>query len=646
VEVNSALANMLGYEATELCGKNFVELTHPQDRAESIKAVELLRSGNPVGRVEKRYLKKDGSVLWADVNLAALRNAEGEITNFVVHIMDISERKRIEAKLARDEQALRNSERFARSTVDALSAHIAILDESGTIITVNGAWRAFALANPPVSANVNEGANYFAVCDTAVGHDSEGAAAFAAGIRSVLRGEMDIFEQEYPCSSPQEVRWFLGRVTRFPEAGDCRAVVAHVDITKRKLAEEETKKAASFLHTLLNAIPIPIFHKGKDGRYIGANRAFGEFFGLALDDVIGKTVFGIVPPEHARYYNSKDEELYARPGVQVYSAEAKNALGELREVIFHKATFDDASGQPSGIIGAILDVTDRKRAEAELSHARKLEAVGQLAAGIAHEINTPAQYVGDGIYFMKEAFESYKPLIEIYRSATKALEQMGANIDLVRAARELESEIDLEYILANVPGSFDRCIDGISRISNIVRAMKEFSHPDQREKSSADLNLALQNTLIIAHNEYKYVANVETRLGSIPPVLCHLGDLNQVFLNLIVNAAHAIGEVIDRETNKGLIRISTLQEGDYVRIDISDNGGGIPEEIRERIFEPFFTTKPVGKGTGQGLAIARSIIVDKHSGMLTFESEVGFGTTFRIRLPLGGKTSVFGEDSP
>jgi len=646
VEVNNALANMLGYNEAELRGKSFVELTYPEDRKESIEAVASLRAGQPLGRLEKRYSRKDGSVLWADVNLAALRNAEGEVINFVVHVSDISERKRIEAKLAQDEEALRRSERFARSTVDALSANIAILDESGSIITVNAAWRTFADANPPISTNVNEGANYIAVCDRAEGRDSEGAATFADGIRSVLRGDIETFEQEYPCSSPNEVRWFLGRVTRFPDAGVCRAVVAHVDITKRKVAEESTKKGAAFLNTLLDAIPIPIFHKGTDGRYIGANRAFGEFFGMGVADIIGKTVFDIVPAELAKHYERKDEDLYAKPGVQVYNAEARNGQGELREVVFHKATFEDEDGFSGGIIGAILDVTDRKRAEAELGHSRKLEAVGQLAAGIAHEINTPAQYVGDGVYFMKEAFESYKPLLDKYRSATVALEHTGANLELVHEIREVESEIDLDYILTNIPGSFDRCIDGISRISSIVRAMKEFSHPDQREKSAADLNQALQNTLIIAHNEYKYVADVETALGDVPPVLCHLGDLNQVFLNLIVNAAHAIGDVIDKEREKGLIRISTLQVGDCVRIDVSDNGGGIPSEIRERIFEPFFTTKQVGKGSGQGLAIARSIVVDKHNGMLTFESHVGVGTTFTIRLPLDGKSSTCREELP
>jgi PAS domain S-box-containing protein len=292
-------------------------------------------------------------------------------------------------------------------------------------------------------------------------------------------------------------------------------------------------------------------------------------------------------------------------------------------------------GGKQSLQATVRDLSEQRQIEIELAHARKLEAVGQLAAGIAHEINTPTQYVGDGVHFLKEAFEGYQRLISQYRHAVETLESAGGSA-LTSGIRETEEEIDLAYLEANVPGSFESCQDGISRISTIVRAMKAFSHPDQREKSLADLNQALQTTLAVAKNEYKYVAEVVTEFGDLPAVLCHVGALNQVFLNLIVNAAHAIGDVVAQGGSKGKIHIKTLKEGDLARIDISDTGSGIPEAIRKRIFEPFFTTKEVGRGTGQGLAIARSIVVTKHKGSLTFESEVGKGTTFTIRLPIGG----------
>jgi two-component system, NtrC family, sensor kinase len=295
-------------------------------------------------------------------------------------------------------------------------------------------------------------------------------------------------------------------------------------------------------------------------------------------------------------------------------------------------------GGRQSLQATVRDISEQRQAEIELAHARKLEAIGQLAAGIAHEINTPTQYVGDGVHFLKEAFEGYRRLVGQYQQAVATLEAAGGSA-LTKEIRATEEEIDLAYLEANVPGSFESCQDGISRISTIVRAMKAFSHPDQREKALADLNQALQTTLAVARSEYKYVAEIVTEFGDLPAVLCHVGALNQVFLNLIVNAAHAIGDVVAQGGSKGKIHVKTLKEGDLARIDISDTGSGIPEAIRQRIFEPFFTTKGVGKGTGQGLAIAHSIVVTKHHGSLTFESEVGKGTTFTIRLPIGGEES-------
>jgi signal transduction histidine kinase len=276
-------------------------------------------------------------------------------------------------------------------------------------------------------------------------------------------------------------------------------------------------------------------------------------------------------------------------------------------------------------------------AQNQLVQAEKLQAVGQLAAGIAHEINTPAQFVGDGLHFLKEAFAGYKRLIVQYRCAVEALalETTGPGHVLVSELQRMEEDVDLPYLDANVPASLVSCMEGIFRISTIVESMKEFAQPDLREKSPVDLNHALQATLAVARHEYGSVAEVTTEYGDLPPVLCNVGNLNQVFLNLIINASHAIGDVVKTGGAMGTIRIKTSREGDQARIDITDSGSGIPEPIRNRVFDPFFTTKEVGKGTGQGLAIARSVIVTKHGGTLTFESEVGKGTTFTIRLPIG-----------
>jgi signal transduction histidine kinase len=210
-----------------------------------------------------------------------------------------------------------------------------------------------------------------------------------------------------------------------------------------------------------------------------------------------------------------------------------------------------------------------------------------------------------------------------------------------KAVEEAEDDADLDYILENAPVALDRARDGLSRVAAIVRSMKEFAHPDRKETTQVDLNQAISSTLVIATNEYKYVADVETEFAPLPHISCYAGEINQVVLNLIVNAAHAIGDVVKESPGtRGKIRVSTTLLGDHVEIAITDSGRGIPPEVRARIFDPFFTTKEVGKGTGQGLAIARAVVVDKHGGTLRFDTEVGKGTTFYIRLPIAGPPSA------
>lgn len=292
------------------------------------------------------------------------------------------------------------------------------------------------------------------------------------------------------------------------------------------------------------------------------------------------------------------------------------------------------------ITGAVVcfnDITERRRMEVELRHAQKLEAVGSLAAGIAHEINTPIQFVGDNTRFLRNAFRDIRQLVFSYERLYAQAVQGTVSAGLLYEVKAEREKADWEYLQAEVPKALDQALDGVNRVANIVRAMKDFSHIDRRaEKAAADLNKAIESTLIVARNELKYVADVTVDFADLPPVLCHLGDLNQVILNLLVNAAHAIADVVKDSTQKGRITVSTRQVGDRVEIAVADTGTGIPEAIRSKVFDPFFTTKAVGKGTGQGLALARAIVVEKHGGTLTFDSQMGKGTTFYVRLPLAG----------
>ncbi len=307
----------------------------------------------------------------------------------------------------------------------------------------------------------------------------------------------------------------------------------------------------------------------------------------------------------------------------------------------------DPSGKVVAVVAFMQDITERKRMQEELLQARRLEAVGQLAAGIAHEINTPLQYTGDNTRFVQESF---KDISEVIGASSQLLEESKTDEVIQKKVTKLQvafDNADVSYLLEEVPQAMQQSLEGIERVTKIVRAMKEFSHPGVKEKAAVDINKSLDSTITICRNEWKYVAEVQTNLdASLPPVQCFPGELNQVFLNLIINAAHAIAEVTNGDSDaKGTITVNSKRSGECVEIRISDTGAGIPDEIRPRIFDPFFTTKQVGKGTGQGLTMAHSVIVEKHGGTIDFESEVGKGTTFIVRIPFDPKPAKVAEPS-
>jgi signal transduction histidine kinase len=281
------------------------------------------------------------------------------------------------------------------------------------------------------------------------------------------------------------------------------------------------------------------------------------------------------------------------------------------------------------------DVTMLRKMETDLRQAQKLESVGRLAAGVAHEINTPVQFVSDSLHFVRDAMKDLSTVLDKYQALQQAVVAGEPCAEASSEVSDTVASVDLDYLRENVPPALERALDGLTRVTTIVRSLKEFAHPDQKEMMAVDLNQSIMTTLAIARNEYKYLATVDTDLGPLPPVTCHGGDVNQVILNLIVNASHAIGDTVQGTDKLGHILVRSWVERDYAIISIKDTGGGIPLEIRSRIYDPFFTTKAVGKGTGQGLAIARSV-VEKHGGELTFESEMGVGTTFYIKLPVEG----------
>ena len=313
--------------------------------------------------------------------------------------------------------------------------------------------------------------------------------------------------------------------------------------------------------------------------------------------------------------------------------------GQQVDALISPRALFDAQGRFRGSFSLITDITERKKLEQQLRQSQKMEAIGQLAAGIAHEINTPTQYVTSNSGFLQEAFVDLAELAKRSMAFLEKLDGVPGRAEEAAVLRKMAEEIDLDFLLDEIPKALEANMEGLDRIAVIVRSMRDFAHPGREEKQPADLNQIIESTVTVARNEWKYVAEVETDLDPVLPlVTCDANEIKQVILNMVVNAAQAISEVvIEGQDEKGRIAISSRSDGRHVVITIADTGPGIPPELAERIFDPFFTTKEPGKGTGQGLALAYRAVVDNHGGALELDSEPGKGAVFQIRLPLKGE---------
>ena len=401
-------------------------------------------------------------------------------------------------------------------------------------------------------------------------------------------------------------------------------------------AEAEQRRIRGTLDSIMQCIPAFIIVVDEHGIIRFMNRVMPEY---TMEEVIGSDSLLYMPPEDRQPQRQRRERVMATGVSETYETVISLPDGQKRFLSTHTSPMRE-DDKTVGCVLLCYDVTELKRAQAEFIATQRLAVVGTLAAGVAHEINTPIQFVNDSVHFLRDAADEATGLLHALRRV-RDLAAIGAPAsqlhDAIAVVAEREANADVPYLVENVPKALERCLDGLDRVSTIVRSLKEYSHPASDEMASTDLNRAIQNTLIIARSEYKYVADLETSFGDIPFVVCHVNDINQVVLNLVVNAAHAIGDIVKGTDMRGRIHISTWQEGEHVLVSVADTGAGIPDAIAHRIFEPFFTTKEVGRGSGQGLAQAWAVVKTKHGGDLTFASALGKGTTFIIRLPMQGK---------
>jgi signal transduction histidine kinase len=282
---------------------------------------------------------------------------------------------------------------------------------------------------------------------------------------------------------------------------------------------------------------------------------------------------------------------------------------------------------------------EKQRIEKELAQAQKMRAIGQLASGIAHEINTPNQYIADNAHFLQDAFADISDLLNAYERLLQAAQQDAVSDELIEEVEAKLKKTDLGYLKAEIPQAIQQSIEGVEHVAGIVGAMKEFSHPGTGCMQPTDLNHIIEGAVTLCCNEWKYVANVETDFDpDLPQVYCLASDINRVVINLVINAAHAVAKAMYQDKKgKGQITVRTRRDGDWAEIRVEDTGTGIAENIRSHVFDLFFTTKDVGQGTGQGLPIAHTLVVEKHGGTIDFETETGRGTSFIVRLPIDGR---------
>ena len=620
VVFNSPNAHRLtGYDAEDYHRQGaslWLDSIHPDDAPKVKQAFEaLFATGQPYD-VECRSRRKDGSWIW--VRDRAIVTYEKDGKRYADGIVsDITERKRAEEELHSKTAFL---EAISNSAIDG----ILVVDEQDRKILQNQhLMRILKVPQHVIDEDDDK------VMRHEVAQRIKDPEEFLAKITHLFRHPNETSRDEiefkdgtildrYSAPVVGKDGKYYGRIWTFR------------DITERRRDEDVLRQ----LSQAVEQSPASIVITDTRGDITYVNPKFTECTGYSRGEAIGKNPRMLKSGQTSPAEYKELWETICSGGEWRGEFQNKKKNGEVFWESAAITPIKDAHGVVTHFLAIKRDITEHKAMEAQLRQAQKLEAIGQLTAGIAHEINTPTQFASDNLTFLQDAWKSLCEVLQVYRSVIAEAVGKCFSEAMWSAIHEVERREDLDFIALEIPRAIEQALDGTQRVGKIVRAMREFSHPDSAEKVPADINKAIETTITVARNEWKYVADMVTRFDtSLPLVPCHVGELNQVILNLIVNAAHAIKSQI-QEGQKGRITVITSTKGNYAEVSVRDTGTGIPEAIRSRVFDPFFTTKEVGKGTGQGLALAHTAIVKKHGGKIWFETEVGQGTTFFIHLPL------------
>jgi PAS domain S-box-containing protein len=616
---NTAAANIFGLQREEVLGMPLDSCGIDWRGGDIGAKLDRIRDLKGQIRWDDLVFEKEGSSRQLGFTIAYITPPHAATGELLIVGADVTARREAEAEL-------RSNSAFLEAQTNATLDGILVVDENSNTILLNKRFNEIFKVPPQISEQKRDRELLDHVLP-----QIKNPEAFLQRVRDLYTHPDETSRDELELTNGTVLDRYSSPVVGRDGTHYGRMWIFR-DITDRKNNEVALRQ----LSQAVEQSPVSVVITDLSGNIAYVNRRFTETSGYSSAEVVGQNP-RVLKSGHTSSGDYKQLWETITQGHE-WRGEFYNRKknGELYWETVAISPIKDENGNPTHFLGVKEDITERKIMEGHLRQAQKLEAIGQLAAGIAHEINTPVQFVGDNTQFVKEAWESLEPALSLLRSSPHSSASVPSfPTHLVSAI----AQVNLEYLLKEVPSALEQSLEGLGRVARIVHAMKEFSHPGSEEKKLTDINKAISTTLTVARNEWKYVAEVETVLAAdLQPVPCNAGEFNQVVLNLIINSAHAIAEALgDKADKKGKITIRTKQDAEWTTISIQDTGSGIPPEIQSRIFEPFFTTKEVGKGTGQGLSIAHNTIVQRHSGRLWFQSEVGKGTTFFIQLPMTTK---------
>jgi PAS domain S-box-containing protein len=646
--VNQRWTDYTGISAEGSKDWSWQTAVHPDDLPSCIaRWARALQSGENF-EVEYRLRRADGVYRWHLGRARAMRNEQGDILHWVGTCTDVDDKKRAENVLIESNASL--EKRVAERTLELTKSEARyreLINGQAEGVVYSDVDSKFTFANPAAESILGVWSGQL-VGKTLYDFLDEQNKAIAKEQRELRKaGKKSSYEIEV--TTPRGERRQL-LITCAPQVGADGTIsgtfAIYRDITQRKAAERAVRESQRLMRAVLDNIPDAVARVDRDFRFTYGNRAMAADIRKDSFEFLGKTGVELGMPFHDRW-NEELRHVFETGTPRAFEFQWHGPDG----IYYREARLVpefSSTGEVEFVLAVTRNVTEQKKLQQEsqlmdlqLRQAQKMEAVGQLAAGIAHEINTPTQYVGDNTQFLKQAFTDLTTALKDYTHLIAAAKQNAVTPELIAHAEQVLAACDLDYHIEQIPAAINETLEGVERVSKIVRAMKEFSYPGGKEKSATDINKAIDSTTTVARNEWKYVAELVLDLDpNLPAVPCFISEFNQAILNLVVNAAHAIRDAIrDQKGKKGVITVRTRRDGDCAEVRVSDTGTGIPEAHRQRIFEPFFTTKAVGKGTGQGLTVVYGSIVKKHGGTVTFETEIGKGTTFILHLPLGANTS-------